>query len=149
MSCHPVSPVRPVLLALAVLALAAGCGGDSTPRTYPVKGKIVFKDKSGKVHLLAGGKVRFLSTSDPQLKPVGEIEDDGSFSMGTMWQEKGLPGVPEGQYKVRIEVPTDDDEGKPLRGLIHTKYENFDKSGLSVTVPVDREVILTVERPGR
>jgi hypothetical protein len=137
-----------VLFALAVLALTAGCG-DSALKTYPVTGKVVFKDKAGGVHRLKGGRVRFQSTSDPDLTAVGEIEDEGVFSLGALLKEKELSGgVPAGQYKARVEPPRDD-EGKSRRGLIHPRYEDFDKSGLTFTVPVSGELVITVEGPGR
>jgi hypothetical protein len=136
-----------ILLAGAVLVEAVGCGS-STLQTFPVSGKVVYKGK-GNVSQLTGGKVRFRSVSDPNVTGVGEIEDGGAFTLGTYFQEKGLPGVPAGEYKARVEPPEDDDEGKPLRGLLHPKYQDFDKSGLTFTVPVSGELLIQVERPGR
>jgi hypothetical protein len=125
-----------------------GCG-QSEPKTYPVQGKVVFKGKGGNVARLAGGMVRFQSVSDPNLTAVGEIADDGTFSMGAFLKDKGLSGVPAGQYKARVDPPEDDEEGKLLRGLIAPKYQDFDKSGLTFTVPIAEDLVIVVERPGR
>ncbi|MCI0459422.1 MAG: hypothetical protein L0Z62_20925 [Gemmataceae bacterium] len=140
-------PLVSALFVWAVLVAAGGCGS-ATPKTYPVEGKVVYKGK-GNVSQLAGGTVRLQAMSDPSLTAVGEIADDGSFALGTFLQDKGLPGVPAGQYKARIDPPEDDDEGKPQRGLVHPKYQDFGKSGLSITVPVSGELVIQVERPGR
>lgn len=146
MRWHYILSPRLLLFALAVPALAAGCGSGA-PKTYPVEGKIVFKDNQGNVRLLRGGMVRFQSVDDPEITGVGEIEDDGSFSIGMIYKEKALSGIPEGKYKVRIEPPVDDDEGKPLEGLIDPKFGDFNQSNLTFTVPVSGEILITVEPP--
>ena len=130
---------------LAALALAAGCG-PTGPETHPVQGKIVFKEKGGNLRQLAGGKVFFQSTSDPSLTAVGEIDDSGAFTMGITLKEKNYAGVPAGQYKARVEPPPDDDEGKPRRGLFNAKYQDFDKSKLSFTVPVSDPIVIELGR---
>jgi hypothetical protein len=145
MNCDQVPAVRRVLL-LAVVLLTVGCGG-SQPRGEPISGKVVFKGKPGRLDLLARGRVRFQSETDPSLLVAGVIEEDGSFAVGAFSEGKALDRIPAGRYKVRIDLPPDDD-GNPLRGLIHPKYQDFNKSGLTVTVPPPGEVVLEVERPG-
>src|SRR4051794_16219049 len=90
---------------VALAALAGGGCGDSTSRTYPVEGKVVFKGKPPKPRDLVGVKVRFRSTADPKITAVGTVEADGIFSLGTVYKEKGLPGALAGQYRARVEVP--------------------------------------------
>ena len=141
----PVFSWRAALMLLAAVTLAGSCS-DGTPKTYPVKGQVVFKGKGGNIHQLVGGKVRLQSVTDPGVTAVGEIEDDGVFSLGAYYQGRGLPGVPAGQYKARVEPPVDDEEGKPIRGLIHPRYEDFDKSGWIITVPLTGDLVLEVER---
>ncbi len=145
MNCRPVLSAAPALL---LLAAACGCGG-SDPKTYAVQGKVVYKGQAGNVGQLAGGRVRFQSLTDPAVTGLGEIEEDGSFALGTFFHDKSLPGVPAGRYKVRLDPPGDDDEGKAQRGLLHPKYLDFDKSGLTFTVPASGDLVLEVERPGR
>jgi hypothetical protein len=134
-------------LGLTVLALAVGCGGsEPSIKTYPVRGKVVFK--GGNVSRLERGKVWFQSTSDPGLKAVGMIYEEGFFTMTTLLADKGVLGVPAGQYQARVEPPPDEDR-KPQPGLIHAKYQDFNQSGLSFTVPVSDEIVIEVDRSGR
>jgi hypothetical protein len=107
---------------------------------------VVYKG-TGDVARLADGKVRLQSESDPGLIVAGTINEDGSFVLGVFSQGKVLGEVPAGKYKVRVEPPVGNDD-KPRRGLLHPKYQDYNKSGLSVTVPPPGEIILEVERPG-
>lgn len=126
-----------------------GCG-DKGPKTYPVNGKVVFKGKPGKLDRLMGGRVVFQSVADPKVMAVGILEDDGSFSMVAQIpsENKGYTGVLAGDYKARLDLPLDDDN-KPVRGLVHPKYLDFDKSGLKYTVPTSGDIVVEVETPSR
>ena len=136
-----------IVLGATTLFVAVGCGGsEPSLQTYPVRGKVVFK--GGTVNRLERGKVWFQSTSDPSLKAVGMIYEDGSFTMTTLLEDKGVLGVPAGQYRARVEPPTDEDH-KPQPGLIHAKYQDFNTSGLNFTVPVSDEIVIDVDRSGR
>jgi hypothetical protein len=118
--------------AVAVLGCGGGGGGDSGPKTYPVTGKVVVKN--GDVNKLRGGLVRFESVADPARKGVGEVEDDGAFVIGSSYNEKPVPGLPEGEYRARID-PKDErgGEGGP-RPVVLPKYRDFATSGLTFTV---------------
>ncbi|MCI0639261.1 MAG: hypothetical protein L0Y70_09305 [Gemmataceae bacterium] len=131
------------VVVFAAAVFTSGCGGSSVT-VYPFKGKVVYKGK-GIVRQLAGTLIRLQSTSDAKLTPMGTIEDDGSFTIGTIIDQKDLPGVPAGQYKARLE-PLDDDDGNPRLNLFHRKYLEFEKSGLSYTVPVSGEITIELER---
>jgi hypothetical protein len=139
----PTQPASWILGLAAALALLIGCG-ESGPPVHQVNGKVVFKGKSN-MRQLAGGKVRFQSTTDAELMPVSAIEDDGSFSLGTFYKEKELRGVPAGTYKARLEPRRADDEGAP-RPAINSKYLDFATSGLTFTVPTSGELVIEVER---
>jgi hypothetical protein len=134
---------RTVCLALAIPALAGCGGGPPKIEGTAVRGKVVYKGK-GKVAQLAQGKVRLRTNADPNLVIVGIIEEDGTFTIGASAPGKSAGGVPAGQYKARIEPPLDD-EGRPRR-VVHPRYMDFDKSGLTVTVPPPGEVTLVVDR---
>jgi hypothetical protein len=119
---------RFVILVPILLLAAAGCGG--TP-TYPVEGKLVYKDGTP---VTGGGQVLF-QAADPNTKgnPRGNLQDDGSFRMGTF---DDTDGVPEGRYLIAV-VPT------PLRSRksapqdwppFQKKYMNHETSGLEFTV---------------
>jgi hypothetical protein len=134
---------------MGIVAAFVAVSCSSVPPTHPVEGKVVFKNKSGSVRRLAGGAVHFQSTTDSSQTAHGEIDNDGSFSLSSQHQGRGLPGVLPGQYKARIELPLDDDSGKPRRDVVHPKYLQFDKSPLSFTVPVAGNIEVVVEPPGR
>ncbi len=134
--------MRP-LSVVTVLALILGCGGSSGPQTHPVQGKVVYKGK-GIIRQLAGGTVHFQSVADPKLTAFGEIDDEGSFTMGIVHNDKNLTGVPAGKYKARVEPPTDDD-GVPAP-VLAPKYRDYDKSGLTFTVPVTGQIVIEVTR---
>jgi hypothetical protein len=95
------TPCRPVLIQLAAVVLIglAGCG-PSLPKTYPVKGKVVFQ--GGKP--VTDGKIQFQSSADPQNKVLGDIDQDGSFSLTTYVRAKKVRGAPAGDYKVLVEL---------------------------------------------
>jgi hypothetical protein len=132
-----------VLCAGAVALLGAGCSGETGPKVYPVHGKVIFKGK-GNMRQLLGGKVRLQSLADPSIAAVGEVEDDGVFSLGSFINEKALPGVPAGEYKARLELRVEDADTAP-RSSIPAKYLDFNKSGLSLTVPTTGEFVIEVE----
>jgi hypothetical protein len=139
------------LLGVILIGATAGCGGQPTPptppfKTYTLKGKVVYKDGRG-VEQLERGRVWFQSRADANIKAVGGIGDDGTFTMTVLVEDKSYAGVPEGEYKVRVEPPLDD-ERKPRRRLIHPRHLDYETSGLRVTVPSSNEISLALDRPG-
>lgn len=144
MSCHFGRSVG-LLLVLGAAAVLAGCG-DGTPRGHSVEGKVVFKGKPGNMRQLAGGKVRLQSTSEPSIVAVGVIEDDGSFVLGATINKKSVSGVPAGQYKARLEPRPADDNDTPALAPFAAKYLDYEKSGLTFTVPPPAAIVIEVER---
>jgi hypothetical protein len=132
-----------LLVGLPVVCLMAGCHTAKPPELPDVRGKVVFKGGKGRMDLLAGGKVRVRPESRAPLEITGTIDEDGTFVLSTIEEGKAVRGVPEGQYKIRIDPPLDDDR-KPMRGVINPKYQDYDKSGLRVTVPVPGDLTLEV-----
>jgi len=122
-----------VLAALSLFSLA-GCSSQSV-KTRPVSGKVELKD--GDVALLAGSGVEFKHEGDEFLRPSGNINSSGSFTVKTLYQGEILQGAPEGKYKARIILADESDEGVPKRptNLLHPRFLDFDKSGLTFTVP--------------
>jgi hypothetical protein len=86
------------MLAALALIVITGCAG--MPRTYPVKGKVVFK--GGKA--VTDGKIQFQSATDPPFKALGDIEQDGSFALTTYVGAKKVLGAPQGPYIVVVEL---------------------------------------------
>ena len=88
------------LLALAILpALLAGCGSSDRRPVYRVHGTIFDShDKPA-----AGALVVFHPAGwagEEIIKPLGYVQDDGTFALTTYTKEDGAP---EGEYSVTIE----------------------------------------------
>jgi hypothetical protein len=88
----------PILGTLCCLAVIAGCGS-GIPRTYPVKGKVVFK--GGKP--VQYGRIEFQSEADATLRATGEIGKDGTFVLKTHKEGKSALGAVAGKHKVVVE----------------------------------------------
>lgn len=116
------------------LFLLVGCSSQSI-KTYPVNGKVEIKD--GDAALLVGSGVELKHDSDESLRPIGNIDASGSFAVKTLHQGEILQGAPEGKYKARIILGDQSDEGVPKRppNLIHPRFLDFEKSGLTFAVP--------------
>jgi hypothetical protein len=123
-----------MLAALCLLALG-GCSSQGV-KTYPVAGKVEIKD--GDVAILAGSYVELKREGeDDHLRPGGNIDSSGRFTVKTLHQGQLLQGAPEGKYKARITLGDESDEGVPKRkgNPIHPRFLDFETSGLSFTVP--------------
>jgi hypothetical protein len=109
--------------------------------------------KNGDVKRLVGGFVRLQSAADPKLVGVGEIQEDGSFGVGAFEDGKPRGGLPEGEYRARVEPPgadrgQDAPPPAPKKGDILPKYLKYDTSGLKYTIKPGENTI-TVEVEGR
>src|SRR5262245_22892679 len=94
------SRLRLLALAAIVVCVTAACGcGSKIPKTYPVKGKVVWT--GGKP--ITDGRIEFRSVSDESLKATGEIDQDGRFSLTTYKDSASRAGAVEGQHKVIVE----------------------------------------------
>ncbi len=119
------------LLSTVVAVSLAGCG-ESNPlsgvKVYPVKGKVTLPD--GKP--LASGKVTFVATKST-ITSAANIESDGSF---TFKGGANGDGLPEGEYKVRLEGGG---TSGPRKGgsPFPSKYLDEDWSDLTATVKPD------------
>jgi hypothetical protein len=127
------------VLVWLVLACCAGCGG---PKTYPVRGQLLWAD--GKpVTEFPGGTVIFESTEQP-VSAQGEIQADGTFRLSTYQQDDGAPP---GKYRVLVQQPLEEGKDRPPPRIMHQRFESFETSGLTATVERKaNEVTLTVER---
>ena len=147
MCAFPLGLARTLGIALVLSALA-GCR-DGGSKAVMVLGKVVYKPNGEPAALLAGGNVCLQSVTDPENKPVGRIDDDGTFFLGTTIGEKNLGGVLPGEYRVRV-VPPQNEAGRTARGLIEPRYMSFEKSGVTQTIAAGKnEITIEVERPKR
>src|SRR5262245_49233477 len=101
-SACPCRPALRVCIGL-VLAVVIGCSRSPTWKGYPVTGKVVLR--GGDVAQLAGGYVRFESVADPNVRGVGQIDEDGTFIMGWFFNDKPVAGLLEGTYRAKIDPP--------------------------------------------
>jgi hypothetical protein len=110
--------LTPLLLVWLVATGCGGSGGIAAPKTYPVRGKVVYKGDQP----LSGGVIQFQSKSDPSLTRMGDIESDGTFSLATLFQNERLEGTPEGQYHVTVIPRMSDNKPVPIYQLpgVHT-----------------------------
>ena len=96
------SPYRPWILTMVAVFASAGIAGCTGVKTYPVKGKVVFKDGRP---VTGGGRIEFQSASDSQVKATGWIDmKDGSFSLTTFKDGKKIEGAVEGPHRVVVDL---------------------------------------------
>src|SRR5262245_27620406 len=139
--------VKSEFLLLGFLSLAiSGCGGREP--TYPVTGKIVYKDDG--TPAAAGVIVMFESTKDPYPRATGAIKPDGSFTLSTDRPENGAI---EGPHRVCIQPISADGAGMnltvQLSKKIDPKYFELRTSGLQFDIKPNakNEFVIEVERP--
>ncbi len=96
--------------AVLILALVAGCGGgDDLPKTFPVRGKVVFKDGQP----LTRGVVHFRTNDFPSLRTVGEVQPDGTFVVVTHANGRRSPGAVAGSHRVTVLPSSGADQSAP------------------------------------
>ena len=129
-------------LAAALALFLAGCGSD-LPKTYPVSGRITLSGADASQ--LAGHHVEVVSASDPDNRASGVIAPDGAFKLETLHAGAILSGVREGTYQVRILRAEEDDDGNKLRKPpVADRYLQFQKSGLTLSVPAQTDLMLEI-----
>ena len=143
LSC-PASPSRPLARywVAALLALwVAGCGFGSN-KTYPVQGRVVFKEDN---RPLTGGTVLWKSVSDPNARASGEIGSDGTFTLSSSTGE----GVVPGEYQVLIQPPIAEG-GERGKATVPPRYQRVETSDLRYTVkPGENHVEIKLEKARR
>ena len=129
---------------------AVGCSADKA-KAFPVAGKIAYKGTNAAATKLAGTRLLFEPVSSTEkIQLQGVVEDDGTFSLGSIVNGKIVDGVLPGEYKGRLVPPKDDESGRPLKGLFDPRFENFDKSGIRLTVSAaNPDFVIEVDRPRR
>jgi len=125
---------------LAAIALVSvwliGCGGDGTPKTYPVKGKVVYKGSQAPV---TQGTVLFESASEPKVQASGEIQPDGAFELAS---DLGKPGTVAGEHRVLIQPPVLEAGQK---AVVHKRYTSYATSNLRATVSPSNQNQISLE----
>ena len=125
--------IRVVLVLLT--AIMGGCGGNSGPATYPVKGKVVYKGSAAPV---TAGIVLFQSTTDPPVQASGDIQADGTFELAS---DLGKPGTVAGEHRILIQPPV----LEPGQKGVHKRFTSYDTSNLKATVAAKGDNFVTIE----
>lgn len=97
---RPVGTVMAWGLMLPLALGTVGCGSHepAPPSTYPVGGKVRYKDGRP----FRGGTIQFLSTVEPTLTMTGEVAEDGTFQVETLFHGKRFPGAVAGRCQVLV-----------------------------------------------
>jgi hypothetical protein len=124
-----------------VLLFCIGC----SERTYPVTGKVVYKDT--KAPIPGGLAIWFESTKPPEyIRSSGVINDDGTFSLSAAEFDTGALA---GEHRVRFTpLLMGESSVNAVAAVMHPRYHDFDTSGLSVEVKSGQEnnFVIEVER---
>lgn len=136
-----------VVCTAAVLLMTSGCsGGAKIPSTYPVSGKVVYKDQP-----LADAEVGFVSRLDNKdvLPARGMTNANGEFTLTTYIDPKHeVSGATPGEYIVTVTKVEKIDDGELMKKfmenpamefkkLVPPKYADAKGSPLSATVTSD------------
>ena len=119
-------------LVFCFLAFVVGCGGQPG-----VRGKIVFSDDKAP---LTRGVVNFVNEGRIAR---GQIESDGTYVIGSV---KANDGLPPGTYQVYLtstEKTESSDGGFKREYVIDRKYDNAETSG--ITVEVTKSMTFNIE----
>jgi hypothetical protein len=117
-------------------AWLSGCGGESGPATYPVKGRIVYK---GSQEPVTQGIVLLESVGEPRVQASGDIQPDGTFELAC---DLGKPGTVAGEHRILITPPVLEAGQKPV---VQQRYTSYATSGLTATVAPKGENFITLE----
>jgi hypothetical protein len=130
------------LTALGLVAIAAACTScsrDNRVPVFPVTGQVLFAGKPATRALLV-----FHPVVENSLRPLGTVDEDGSFTLTTYEQGDGAPA---GEYTVTVEwrrLATVDDDQRPPNKL-PARYSNSKSSGIAVRVNEGANVLPPIQ----
>jgi hypothetical protein len=125
-------------LVVAGALLAAGCPSAPhavLPKTYPAKGKVVYKDNKP----MSGGMVQFRSEAAAAFTITGEVQQDGTFRLTTMEvQGTKADGAPEGQYEVTVMPLMNPDQSGGVPVTLPKPYTIKPGEGNDIVIQLDQ-----------
>lgn len=84
---------------LFLVVIGAGCAtGPTPPQTFPATGVVKFTNGQP----FPGGIISFTSTDDPRLGMDAAIADDGTFTLGMVFDNRRIEGAQPGTYDVLV-----------------------------------------------
>jgi hypothetical protein len=135
-ACAICAHARRAALLLVLLGIATACQqAPQPPKTYPVKGKVVFLEGGSP----AEGTIEFRSETEP-LTALAEVQADGTFKLNTLWTTSKLDGAVEGEHTVTFISGVGKDQGQStLRpSIAKEKYK---------VQPGDNDIVVKVAKP--
>lgn len=117
------------LLAVAALLLP-GCGGDTRPKTVPVKGTVTFRGKP-----LANARVTFYGAKAP-MPAVGDTNENGEFELSMYGKGDGALA---GENKVTVTMLTAGGGAGAMMPLDPTKMATGGSQDLPLKAEVPRD----------
>lgn len=139
------APKASVVVLSVVISLTSliGCS-DGRLKTYPAKGKVVFKTGSP-VHV---GTIE-LKSREHGVQARGTIDKNGGFTLTTYVDGDGaVAGVHE-CVVVQFVMTEEIDDFKPSAiGVVHPRFASYSTSGLTVEIKADQSNELKIEVEG-
>jgi hypothetical protein len=116
------------------LALCLGCrpAGPPPPKTYPVQGRVVFKDGQP----LAGGAVEFRQPDPAAPISTGEVGPDGTFALSCIVGNKKVDGAVPGTFQVTVmpQQGADQSGGRPIQVTKSYIVKEGDRNDFTITI---------------
>ncbi len=140
------SPAIACLPMVVAAIFCSGCSDKKVP-TWQTQGRVVYADDQSPV---PGGVTLVLeSTVPPHRRSSADLEKDGTFTMSSRRQGDGTM---KGEHRVRFTAaitPNAPDAVATVSRVMHSRYTDFQTSGLTVDIkPEDgNDLTITVERP--
>ncbi len=125
--------MRSVLCVMLFAACLATLGCSGRIPTYPVKGKVVYKDGRE----FSGGNgltIWFESTKSPYHRASGEVDEKGEFVLSFI---EANSGAPEGEHRIRFDPGTTHMQASPEIALgkkMPVRYLEFRTSNLKQVI---------------
>jgi len=120
-----------------------GCS-DGRLKTFPVKGKVLFKTGST-VHV---GTVE-LKSREHGVQARGIIDQDGNFLLTTYTEDDGAVAGMHDCVVVQFIMAEEMKDFKPsVLGVVHPRYASYSTSGLTVEIKADELNDLKIEVEG-
>lgn len=131
---------RGVVLGVLVLAVGvsvAGCQGNQRPipKTYPVRGKVVYKNGAPVTN---AGRIEFQTPNELYHTILGQVQPDGTFGLYTLSNNRKYPGATAGAHKVFV-ILVDQRSGEEIRV----------SAGDCTVQPGDNDLTLQIDKPRR